>query len=123
MLSLRSTRLFWLVAVTATALVVWNRLEADDVVTRKPLPRFIRSAVIADRYPIEDPALGSHICGARVVDKGRNYPIFKVELWIGTKDASVREKIRERLVETMTHGLPSHKVARNGPRFEWKDHS
>lgn len=72
---------------------------------------------------IEDPALGSHICGARVVDKGRNYPIFKVELWIGTKDASVREKIRERLVETMTHGLPSHKVARNGPRFEWKDHS
>ncbi|EED95032.1 eukaryotic translation initiation factor 4E, partial [Thalassiosira pseudonana CCMP1335] len=48
---------------------------------------------------IEDPALGVHINGARVVDKGKNYPIFKIELWIDTKDVSMREKLRVRLNE------------------------
>lgn len=72
---------------------------------------------------IEDPALGAHINGARVVDKGKNYPIFKLELWIDTKDVSVRERIKAKLVETMTDGLPGHKIAKNNPKFEWKDHS
>eukprot|EP01082_Thalassiosira_pseudonana_P011614 g9627.t1 g9627 contig4:163821-165012(-) len=72
---------------------------------------------------IEDPALGVHINGARVVDKGKNYPIFKIELWIDTKDVSMREKLRVRLNEIITHGLPPNKFAKNNPKFEWKDHS
>ncbi len=72
---------------------------------------------------IEEPSLGLHINGARVVDKGKNYPIFKIELWMDTKDVEVREKIRTKLVECLTNGLPGHKFAKNNPRFEWKDHS
>lgn len=70
---------------------------------------------------IEDPSLGVHINGARVVDKGKNYPIFKIELWIKTKDPVVREEIRTRLVDTISKGLPPMKKAI--PKFEWKDHS
>lgn len=72
---------------------------------------------------MEDPTLGFHINGARVVDKGRNYPIFKIELWLDSKDVTVREMIRTKLTDTMTNGLPSHKLAKNSPKFEWKDHS
>jgi translation initiation factor 4E len=72
---------------------------------------------------LEDPTSGAHVNGARVLDKGKNYPIFKIELWIDTKDATVKEKIRARLVDIIAHGLPAHKMARNHPKFEWKDHS
>ncbi|KAL7491150.1 hypothetical protein ACHAWT_000620 [Skeletonema menzelii] len=72
---------------------------------------------------IEDASLGLHINGVRVVDKGKNYPIFKIELWMDTKDTVVRERIRTKLVECLTNGLPAHKFAKNSPRFEWKDHS
>lgn len=72
---------------------------------------------------LEDPTLGFHINGVRVVDKGRNYPIFKIELWMDCRDVTVRDRIREKLVEAMTHGLPSHKLSKNSPKFEWKDHA
>jgi translation initiation factor 4E len=73
---------------------------------------------------LEDPAMGAHINGARVVDKSRsNYQIYKLELWIDTKDVTVRDIIRTKLTEAMSHGLPSHKMMRNNPKFEWKDHS
>jgi len=72
---------------------------------------------------LEDPSLGPHINGARVVDKGKSYPICKLELWIDSKDATARERIKEKLVDALTHGLPSNKMAKNSPRFEWKDHS
>ncbi|WP_133158956.1 hypothetical protein, partial [Microcystis aeruginosa] len=72
---------------------------------------------------LEDPALGAHINGARVVDKGKNYPIFKIELWMDTKDGTVREKIKTKLLEAISNGLPSNKMAKNTPKFEWKDHS
>mmetsp|Transcript_7653 Transcript_7653/g.14141 ORF Transcript_7653/g.14141 Transcript_7653/m.14141 type:complete len:82 (-) Transcript_7653:274-519(-) len=72
---------------------------------------------------MEDPSLGVHINGARVVDKGKNYPIFKLELWIDSKDSAIRERIKARLVDTLTHGLPSHKAQKSSPKFEWKDHS
>jgi len=72
---------------------------------------------------MEDPTIGFHINGARAVDKSKNYPVFKIELWLDTKDASVKEQIRIKLVETMCHGLPANKTAKNNPRFEWKDHS
>ena len=72
---------------------------------------------------MEDPTLGFHINGARVVDKSKNYPIFKLELWLDTKDEVVRERIRSRMMETITHGLPANKAVKNNPRFEWKAHS
>jgi len=73
---------------------------------------------------LENPALGSHVNGARVVDKSRgNYNIYKIELWIDSKDITVRDSIRTKLSEALTHGLPSHKMVRNNPKFEWKDHS
>lgn len=71
---------------------------------------------------LEDPSKGFHINGVRVVDKGRSYPIYKIELWMDTKDIAVRESVREKLVEAMIHGLPSNKQ-KNVPKFEWKDHS
>jgi translation initiation factor 4E len=63
-----------------------------------------------------------HINGVRVVDKSKAYPIFKIELWIDTKDEMAREKIKDLLTKTITHGLPQHKAAKNNPRFEWKGH-
>lgn len=72
---------------------------------------------------MEDPSVGFHINGARIVDKGKSYPIAKLELWIDTKDLAVRGQIKTKLTETMTHGLPSHKMGKNLPKFEWKDHS
>lgn len=71
---------------------------------------------------LEDPSMGYHINGARVVDKGKNgYPMFKIELWIDTKDPEVREKLKVRLVDAIAHGLPATKKAK--PKFDWKDHS
>jgi len=69
---------------------------------------------------MEDPTIGLHINGARVVDKGKNYPIFKLELWIDSKDLGVREQIKSKLIETMVHG---NEIAKSTPKFEWKDHS
>jgi len=71
---------------------------------------------------IEDPSVGTHINGARVVDKGKHYPVFKIELWIDTKDPTVREKLRVRLAEAISSGLPPNSKLAN-PKFEWKDHS
>ncbi len=63
------------------------------------------------------------ICGARVVDKGRNMPIFRVELWINTRDAEVKERIRTNLVECLMDGLPPTSMRKGPPKFDWKDHS
>ena len=61
------------------------------------------------------------ICGARVVDKGRNVPIFRVELWINTRDAEIKEKIRANLVDCLVDGLGT--LRKGPPKFDWKDHS
>jgi len=64
----------------------------------------------------------NHINGARVVDKGKKtYPMFKIELWIDTKDPLIKERIRKKLVEVMSDGIPP---SRKGlPKFDWKDHT
>ncbi len=61
------------------------------------------------------------ICGARIVDKGRNVPIFRVELWINTRDADKKDKIKTKLVECLIDGLGT--LRKGVPKFEWKDHS
>lgn len=70
---------------------------------------------------IEDET-GSNDCinGARVVDKGKSFPMFRLELWINTKDPDVKERIRSKLVDVITDGLPQSK--KGNPKFEWKDH-
>ena len=71
---------------------------------------------------LEDPASPScYVNGARVVDKSKQYPMYRVELWISTKDVEVKEKLQRKLIDSVTDGLHSHKKEKM--RFEWKDHS
>mmetsp|Transcript_2213 Transcript_2213/g.2667 ORF Transcript_2213/g.2667 Transcript_2213/m.2667 type:complete len:209 (-) Transcript_2213:84-710(-) len=68
-----------------------------------------------------------HINGARVVDKGRAFPMYKIELWINTRDAGIKERIRTRMVELMTADQPPSGGGSSGNRktqlkFDWKDH-
>jgi translation initiation factor 4E len=62
------------------------------------------------------------ICGARVVDKGRNMPIFRVELWINTRDAEIKDRMKSNLVECLMDGLPTSALRKGPPKFDWKDH-
>lgn len=62
----------------------------------------------------------SFINGVRVVDKGKSYPMFRLELWINTKNPEVKERIRSRMMDIMTDGLPPSK--KGHPKFDWKDH-
>ena len=72
---------------------------------------------------IEDGAdsLSTHINGCRVVDKGKAYPMFRIELWINTKNAAIKEKVRLKMLEVVTDGVPTSR--KGPPKFEWKDHS
>jgi hypothetical protein len=65
------------------------------------------------------------ICGVRVVDKSRGMPIFRVELWMNTRDADVKERIKKNLTDCLVDGLgPAMGPASKGfPRFVFKDHS
>lgn len=63
----------------------------------------------------------NYINGARVVDKGKGYPMFRLELWINTRDPDIRERIRQKLIDIMTDGQPASRKAH--PKFDWKDHS
>lgn len=62
-----------------------------------------------------------HINGVRVVDKSRNFPLYKVEIWINTRDPAIRNRIKTRLLEVIVDGQPPH--IKTVPKFEWKDHS
>lgn len=61
------------------------------------------------------------INGIRVVDKGKQYPMFRLEIWLSTKDHNIRERIRSKLIEVVSDGLPPSR--KGSPKFEWKDHS
>eukprot|EP00590_Aulacoseira_subarctica_P002423 CAMPEP_0172425262 /NCGR_PEP_ID=MMETSP1064-20121228/31217_1 /TAXON_ID=202472 /ORGANISM="Aulacoseira subarctica , Strain CCAP 1002/5" /LENGTH=201 /DNA_ID=CAMNT_0013167997 /DNA_START=96 /DNA_END=701 /DNA_ORIENTATION=- len=64
----------------------------------------------------------SAINGARVVDKGKQHQaMFKLELWISSKDPSVKEKVRDRLMKIIADGCPTPKKGGH-PRFDWKGH-
>mmetsp|Transcript_11881 Transcript_11881/g.16863 ORF Transcript_11881/g.16863 Transcript_11881/m.16863 type:complete len:207 (+) Transcript_11881:229-849(+) len=75
---------------------------------------------------IETEAESVHINGARVVDKGRAYPMYRLELWINTRDAGIKERVRTRMVELLTSeqqaGGPSSGNRKTQPKFDWKDH-
>uniref|UniRef100_A0A6U0SXB6 Eukaryotic translation initiation factor 4E n=2 Tax=Eucampia antarctica TaxID=49252 RepID=A0A6U0SXB6_9STRA len=59
--------------------------------------------------------------GIRVVDKGKQYPMFRLEIWLSTKEQNARDRIRSKLIEVVTDGLPTSR--KGSPKFEWKDHS
>jgi hypothetical protein len=68
------------------------------------------------------PTLTSMVNGVRVVDKSRTFPMFKLEIWLSTRDPTLREQIKEKLQEIMTNGQsPSSRKAH--PKWEWKDHT
>lgn len=69
----------------------------------------------------EDDTFEDRINGARVVDKSRNFPMYKLEVWINSRDPKVKEKLRERLEEVLTDGQSASRKMH--PKFEWKDHS
>lgn len=58
--------------------------------------------------------------GIRVVDKSRNFPMFKLEIWLAARDEATKEKVKEKLFSIMTDGLGSR--SKTLPKFEWKDH-
>ena len=78
--------------------------------------------VIEDRTDITEDKSGPVVVnGARVVDKGKGVPMFRLELWINTKDPVIKERVRGVMADVMTDGLPQLK--RGPPKFDWRDHS
>lgn len=63
------------------------------------------------------------INGIRVQDKSRNYTLFKIEIWINTRDPSIKEGIKDRLIEVMTDGQAAGPRGKVHPKFDWKDHT
>ena len=61
--------------------------------------------------------------GVRVVDKSRNLPIFRLEIWINSKDAEIKERVKTKLVEIVKDGVPGSAMVKGPPKFEWKDHA
>jgi translation initiation factor 4E len=61
------------------------------------------------------------INGARVVDKSRGFPMYRLELWVSSREPGIKDKLRKRLEQIMMDGQPASQKAH--PKFEWKDHS
>jgi len=70
----------------------------------------------------EEDIIKCYVNGARVVDKSRHYPLYKMELWLNTRDETIKEKIKDKLMEIMTDGQPPASK-RQHPKFDWRDHS
>ncbi|KAL3897143.1 MAG: hypothetical protein SGARI_006990 [Bacillariaceae sp.] len=68
----------------------------------------------------------NHINGARVVDKSRHYPLYKIELWLKTRDPVIKERIKNKLIELITElgdGQSMMSSRKMTPKFDWRDHS
>jgi translation initiation factor 4E len=59
------------------------------------------------------------INGVRVVDKSRGFPMYKLELWVSTREPTMKDRLRKRLETIMTDGQSSSRKAH--PKFE--DHT
>jgi translation initiation factor 4E len=60
------------------------------------------------------------INGIRVVDKSRGYPTYKLEVWINTRDETIKEAIKDQLQKIVIDGQRSN--SKSLPKWEWKDH-
>ena len=56
-----------------------------------------------------------------IVSKIFNALLTSVEIWMNTRDAAIRNRIRTRLLEFIADGQPAND--KTVPKFEWKDHS
>jgi hypothetical protein len=67
--------------------------------------------------------LSSAVNGVRVVDKSRAFPLYRFEIWLSTRDPAVRDRVKDRLEEIVTHSqsLANRKQAPH--KWEWKDHT
>lgn len=62
-----------------------------------------------------------YINGCRVLDRSRTTaPLYKLELWVSTRDETIKDRLKAKLLEIVTDGA-SRKASI--PKFEWKDHS
>mmetsp|Transcript_26931 Transcript_26931/g.27163 ORF Transcript_26931/g.27163 Transcript_26931/m.27163 type:complete len:190 (+) Transcript_26931:122-691(+) len=61
------------------------------------------------------------ICGCRVVDKSKNKPMYRLELWYRSKNKDVGERLRLRLLDALTDGEAA-KNPRGAPEFSVKSH-
>jgi len=77
--------------------------------------------VVEDACHSGDNNDGDYINGVRVLDKSRGFPMFKLEIWIKTKDEAIRNRIKTKLLEVITDGQPP--TRKTHPKFDWKDHS
>lgn len=62
------------------------------------------------------------ICGARIVDKSGNKgsnQVFRIELWLRTKDPKMIKAIRDKMIDVMTDGKPPRGFH---DQFQWKMH-
>ena len=69
----------------------------------------------------EEEKMANYINGARVVDKSRHYPLYKIEIWISTRDPVIKERIKNKLLDIITDGQAGARKMQ--PKFDWKDHS
>ena len=73
---------------------------------------------------------GNEICGCRVVDKsskkdskGNSRPMYRLELWLRSKQDDVAGRIKNRLLDALSDGEHSKGSAKkNLPEFEFKTH-
>lgn len=77
-------------------------------------------SVIGETMETDSP--NDTVNGVRVVDKSRGqYPMYKLELWVRTRNPSEKDRLLKRLQEIIKDGqAPRFKLQ---PKFEWKDHS
>jgi len=72
----------------------------------------------------------NEITGARVVDKssankgGHGDSVFRIELWLRSKDLTMRETLRDAMIQIMTEGHPdkANATAELTRDFSWKMH-
>ena len=69
----------------------------------------------------EEQTFENYVNGARVVDKSRHYPLYKIEIWISTRDPIIKERIKNKLLDIITDGQAGARKMQ--PKFDWKDHS
>ena len=63
------------------------------------------------------------ICGCRVVEKvkGKAKPYYRLEIWLRSKNEDMTEKIKQKLMDLLTHGdAASQKLRLSSDFFELK---
>ena len=79
---------------------------------------------VIEDYADDSRSFMDHINGIRVLDKSRStMPMYKVEIWLNTRDPAITSKIKEKVLEVMTDGQLQGGKKVTLPKFEWKDHS